>query len=204
MAVQQGALYLARERGWTAFVTMQNHLNLLYREEEREMLPLCKEEGIGVMPWSPLARGRLTRDWDETTERQETDDFGSGLYAASLDADRAVIEAVAAVAAERGVPRAQVALAWVAQKDDGDDADRRRIEARASDRCGRGAFAESVRRRRSRGSKRRMCRMRSPGFNSGWLKRRSITITLWCGKESLIVPDARMALSLPCAAFPRR
>jgi aryl-alcohol dehydrogenase-like predicted oxidoreductase len=111
------ARYLSRERGWTPFVTMQNHLNLLYREEEREMLPLCKDMGIGVMPWSPLARGRLTRDWNETTERQQTDDFGSGLYAASLDADRAVIEAVAAVAAERGVPRAQVALAWVAQKD---------------------------------------------------------------------------------------
>ncbi|SAL60991.1 aldo/keto reductase [Caballeronia terrestris] len=111
------ALYVSRERGWASFVTMQNHLNLLYREEEREMLPLCKDMGIGVMPWSPLARGRLTRDWNETTERQQTDDFGSGLYAASLDADRAVIEAVAAVAAERGVPRAQVALAWVAQKD---------------------------------------------------------------------------------------
>ncbi|SAL59615.1 aldo/keto reductase [Caballeronia telluris] len=110
------ALYTARERGFTPFVTMQNHLNLLYREEEREMLPLCEDMGIGVMPWSPLARGRLTRDWNESSERQQTDDFGSGLYERSLEADRAVIEAVAAVAAERGVPRAQVALAWVAQK----------------------------------------------------------------------------------------
>jgi aryl-alcohol dehydrogenase-like predicted oxidoreductase len=110
------ALYLARQNGWTEFVSMQNHLNLLHREEEREMLPLCADQQIAVIPWSPLARGRLTRDWDETTERTQTDAFGSGLYKNIGDADRAVVEAVAAVAKARGVPRAQVALAWVAQK----------------------------------------------------------------------------------------
>jgi aryl-alcohol dehydrogenase-like predicted oxidoreductase len=95
---------------------MQNHLNLLNREEEREMLPLCAEMGIGVIPWSPLARGRLTRDYDETSERQQSDVFGNHLYGAMRDADRKVVEAVAEVAKGRGVPRAQVALAWVAQK----------------------------------------------------------------------------------------
>jgi 1-deoxyxylulose-5-phosphate synthase len=109
------AIHTSRANGWTEFRTMQNHLNLLYREEEREMLPLCADQGIGVMPWSPLARGRLTREWNATSERQESDSFGSTLYS-TLDADRAVIEAVAAVAKARGVPRAQVALAWVAQK----------------------------------------------------------------------------------------
>ncbi|WP_250494579.1 aldo/keto reductase [Caballeronia sp. GAWG1-1] len=109
------SLYLSRAKGWTEFKTMQNHLNLLYREEEREMLPLCVDQGIGVLPWSPLARGRLTRDWDATSARQESDAFGSTLYRTD-DADRAVVEAVAAVAQARGVPRAQVALAWVAQK----------------------------------------------------------------------------------------
>jgi aryl-alcohol dehydrogenase-like predicted oxidoreductase len=110
------ALYVADLHGWTRFVTMQNHLNLLYREEEREMLPLCRAEGIGVIPWSPLARGRLTRDWNETSERQETDLFGKTLYTATLEADRQVIERVARIASARGVPRARVALAWVAQK----------------------------------------------------------------------------------------
>jgi len=110
------ALYLARQNGWTEFVSMQNHLNLLHREEEREMLPLCEDQKVAVIPWSPLARGRLTRDWDEATERTKTDAFGSGLYKNIGDADRAVVEAVAAVAKARGVPRAQVALAWVAQK----------------------------------------------------------------------------------------
>jgi len=109
------ALHTSRANGWTEFKTMQNHLNLLYREEEREMLPLCADQGIGVMPWSPLARGRLTRDWDATSERQQSDAFGSTLYQ-THDADRAVVEAVAAVAKARNVPRAQVALAWVAQK----------------------------------------------------------------------------------------
>jgi aryl-alcohol dehydrogenase-like predicted oxidoreductase len=110
------ALQLSARHGWTRFVTMQNHVNLLYREEEREMLPLCRAEGIGVIPWSPLARGRLTRDWRETSAREESDEVGKKLYTAAVDADRAVIDAVAAVAAARGVPRAQVALAWVIQK----------------------------------------------------------------------------------------
>jgi len=110
------ALYTADRHGWTRFVSMQNYVNLLYREEEREMLPLCAAEGIGVIPWSPMARGRLTRDWDETSARTETDDFGRTLYAKTGEADRKVVEAVARVAAARGVPRAQVALAWVLAK----------------------------------------------------------------------------------------
>jgi len=104
------ALHVAEAHGWTRFVTMQNHYNLLNREEEREMLPLCADEGIGVIPWSPLARGRLTRDWDETTARSETDQFGRTLYP---DSDRQIVDAVAEVAEARGVSRAQVALAWV-------------------------------------------------------------------------------------------
>jgi 1-deoxyxylulose-5-phosphate synthase len=110
------ALYVADRHGWTRFVTMQDQLNLLYREEEREMLPLCGAEKIGFLPWSPMARGRLTRNWDETTERQENDEFGKMLFAKTLEADRLVIERVATVAKARGVPRAQVALAWVLQK----------------------------------------------------------------------------------------
>jgi aryl-alcohol dehydrogenase-like predicted oxidoreductase len=106
------AQYVAAAHGWTPFVSMQNHYNLLYREEEREMLPLCLDLGVGVIPWSPLARGRLTRDWDAATARSETDEFGRSLY---LDNDRQVVEAVAKVAAERGVSRAQVALAWVSR-----------------------------------------------------------------------------------------
>jgi aryl-alcohol dehydrogenase-like predicted oxidoreductase len=95
---------------------MQNHYNLVYREEEREMLPLCREEGIGVIPWSPLARGRLARAWDAASARSETDEFGKTLYAATADADRKVHERLTEVAAKRGVPLAQVALAWVLQK----------------------------------------------------------------------------------------
>jgi aryl-alcohol dehydrogenase-like predicted oxidoreductase len=110
------ALYLADAHGWTRFVTMQNHYNLLYREEEREMLPLCEAEGIGVIPWSPLARGRLTRDWDASTGRSRTDEYGRKLYTASIDADRQVAERVASIATARGVPRAQVALAWLLHK----------------------------------------------------------------------------------------
>jgi aryl-alcohol dehydrogenase-like predicted oxidoreductase len=106
------ALAIAERRGWTRFVSMQNFVNVLYREEEREMLPLCAAEGIGVIPWSPLARGRLTRDWDESSARSETDEFGKRLYAKSADADRNVVERVAEVASGRGLPRAQVALAW--------------------------------------------------------------------------------------------
>ena len=110
------ALYIADLHGWTRFVTMQNHLNLLYREEEREMLPLCLAEGVGVLPWSPLARGRLTRDWNEATNRTENDEVGKELYAATAAADKLVVDRVAEIAAKRGVPRAQVALAWLAQK----------------------------------------------------------------------------------------
>src|SRR6201996_2517532 len=110
------ALHVAERNGWTRFVTMQNHVNLLYREEEREMLPLCESEGIGVIPWSPLARGRLTRDWDTESARSDTDEFGRTLYAQTEDADRRIVERVSEIAKERGVPRAQVALAWVLQK----------------------------------------------------------------------------------------
>ncbi len=110
------ALHVAEKNGWTRFVSMQNYLNLLYREEEREMLPLCRAEGIAVIPWSPLARGRLTRDWDEHSARTETDEFGKGLYINTANEDRKVVERVAEIAKERGVPRAQIALAWVLQK----------------------------------------------------------------------------------------
>jgi aryl-alcohol dehydrogenase-like predicted oxidoreductase len=110
------ALHLSERHGWARFVSMQNFVNLLYREEEREMLPLCAAEGLGVIPWSPLARGRLTRDWDAVTARAETDEFGKKLFAHTADADRKVVEAVASVAAARGLPRAQVALAWVLAK----------------------------------------------------------------------------------------
>ncbi|HEY2173051.1 MAG TPA: aldo/keto reductase [Mycobacteriales bacterium] len=104
------ALHLADRHGWTRFVTMQNHYNLLYREEEREMLPLCADQGVGVIPWSPLARGKLTRDWDESTARAETDEFGKTLYS---EDDRIIVEAVAEIAHDRGVSRAQIALAWM-------------------------------------------------------------------------------------------
>jgi 1-deoxyxylulose-5-phosphate synthase len=110
------ALAIAERRGFTRFVSMQNYVNLLYREEEREMLPLCAAERIGVIPWSPLARGRLARDWDDRSARSETDEFGKRLYAKSADADGKVVERVTQVAAGRGVPRAQVALAWLLGK----------------------------------------------------------------------------------------
>ena len=108
------AVYTQRMNGWTEFVSMQDHVNLLNREEEREMLPFCYDEGIAVMPWSPLARGRLARAWDETTERIASDEFGKTLY---QDSDRAIVDAVGRVAADRGVPRAQVALAWLLAKE---------------------------------------------------------------------------------------
>jgi 1-deoxyxylulose-5-phosphate synthase len=110
------ALHVAERHGWTRFVSMQNYVNLLYREEEREMLPLCKAEGIGVIPWSPLARGRLTRDWQETSTRSESDQFAKLLYSRTEEADRLVALRVKEIAEERGLPRAQVALAWVLQK----------------------------------------------------------------------------------------
>ena len=110
------ALYTSRLNGWTEFVSMQDHVNLLSREEEREMLPLCVDQGIAVMPWSPMARGRLTRAWNETSSRTETDEYGKTLYTQFPDSDRQIIDQVSAVATARGVPRAQVALAWVLQK----------------------------------------------------------------------------------------
>jgi len=110
------ALYTADRHGWTRFVSMQPHYNLLYREEEREMLPLCRDQQIAVIPWSPLARGRLTRDWQANTSRMESDEVGKELYTATANADRSVIERVAEIAQERGIPRAQVALAWLAQQ----------------------------------------------------------------------------------------
>jgi 1-deoxyxylulose-5-phosphate synthase len=110
------ALYISRAHGWTQFISMQNHLNLLYREEEREMLPLCTDQKIAVLPWSPLARGRLARAADETTERNRTDNVTPQLYDQTAEADRLVIDAVGAVASRRGVPRAQVALAWLLLK----------------------------------------------------------------------------------------
>jgi aryl-alcohol dehydrogenase-like predicted oxidoreductase len=104
------AQYTADRNGWTRFVTMQNHYNLIYREEEREMLPLCADQGVGVIPWSPLARGRLTRGWDEASARSATDEFGARLYG---DSDRGIVERVAAIADRRSVPMARIALAWL-------------------------------------------------------------------------------------------
>ncbi|MGA3132947.1 MAG: aldo/keto reductase [Terracidiphilus sp.] len=110
-------LYLADRHNWTRFVSMQNHYNLLYREEEREMIGLCQSEGIAVIPWSPLARGRLTRAWkSETTNRTETDAFGKTLYAGTEEADHAVVDRLGDVAEKRGIPRAQIALAWLLAK----------------------------------------------------------------------------------------
>jgi aryl-alcohol dehydrogenase-like predicted oxidoreductase len=111
------ALYLTDRHGWSRFVTMQPHYNLLYREEEREMLPLCLDQGIGVLPWSPLARGKLARPWDaEATKRSETDGYAKSLYTKSADADRRVVDRLGELAAARGVPRAQLALAWLLTK----------------------------------------------------------------------------------------
>jgi 1-deoxyxylulose-5-phosphate synthase len=112
------ALYLADLRGWTRFVSMQPHYNLIYREEEREMFGLCEAEGIGVIPWSPLARGKLARPWQDepSTARAGSDAYGNTLYAKTADADRTIIERVNEIASQRGVPPAQVALAWVLQK----------------------------------------------------------------------------------------
>ncbi|SEO06341.1 aldo/keto reductase [Actinacidiphila rubida] len=107
------ALFTADRHGWTRFVSMQNHYNLLYREEEREMLPLCQDQGVAVIPWSPLARGRLTRPWDATTARTETDEFGRTLY---HDSDRVIVERVAELAERRGLPPARIALAWLAAR----------------------------------------------------------------------------------------
>jgi aryl-alcohol dehydrogenase-like predicted oxidoreductase len=113
----QKALHVAEKHGWTRFVSMQDHLNLIYREEEREMLPLCREEKIGVIPYSPLASGRLTRDWSsESTLRSETDQIAKTKYDATADTDRQVVERVAEVADKHEVPRVHIALAWLLQK----------------------------------------------------------------------------------------
>jgi hypothetical protein len=109
-------LGVAEKHGWTRFVSMQNLVNLLYREEEREMLPLCAAEGIGVIPWSPQARGKLSRDWDYTSIRTETDEAFGRLFAKTEEADRKVADRVAEVAKARGVPRAQIALGWLLSK----------------------------------------------------------------------------------------
>lgn len=106
-------LYTQRLNGWVEFVSMQDHVNLLYREEEREMLPFCADEGIAVMPWSPLARGRLARAWGEATGRIATDEVGKGLY---RESDAAIVDALGKVAEAKGAPRAQVALAWLLHK----------------------------------------------------------------------------------------
>ncbi|WP_129689513.1 aldo/keto reductase [Gottfriedia acidiceleris] len=111
------ALHVADKNGWTKFVSMQNHLNLIYREEEREMLPLCKEEKIGVIPYSPLASGRLTRDWSNTTLRSETDETQKSKYGATENTDRLVVERVAEIAEKLGVSRSQIALAWLLHKE---------------------------------------------------------------------------------------
>lgn len=110
------ALYLADLHGWTRFVSMQPHYNLLYREEEREMLQLCAGEGVGVIPWSPLARGRLARPWATASVRVDSDEYGKQIYAATEDADRKVVDAVDTLAARRDLPNAQIALAWLLSK----------------------------------------------------------------------------------------
>ena len=111
------SLYLSRMHGWTRFVSMQNHYNLLYREEEREMMGLCRSENIAVLPWSPLARGRLTRPWQsETTKRVESDVFGNNMYSKTEDADRKVVDALSHLAEQRGAPLAQVSMAWLLSK----------------------------------------------------------------------------------------
>jgi aryl-alcohol dehydrogenase-like predicted oxidoreductase len=109
------ALYLAEHHGWARFVSMQNHYNLLYREEEREMTALCRDKGVGMIPWSPLARGRLARgaSSSEATSQSKTDRFGKALYDATADADARILERLDSVAKARGVPNAQVALAWL-------------------------------------------------------------------------------------------
>jgi len=113
----QKALYVSEKHGWTRFVSMQNHLNLIYREEEREMVPLCREEKIGLIPYSPLASGRLTREWSsESTLRAETDQIAKGKYDSTSDVDQQVVERVAELAGKHGVPRSQIALAWLLQK----------------------------------------------------------------------------------------
>ncbi|MEK4329342.1 aldo/keto reductase [Paenibacillus sp. FSL R7-0312] len=108
----------AERNGWIRFMAMENRLNLLYREEEREMLPLCKDQGVGITPYLPLAAGRLTRDWDQRTERSENDQVAKAMFIRTEEADRKVAQRVAEVAANRGLPRAQIALAWLLHKEE--------------------------------------------------------------------------------------
>lgn len=105
------------KNGWTRFVSMQNHLNLIYHEEEREMMPLCRDQKIASTPYSPLASGRLIRDWSESTHRSETDQVQKSKYDATADADRLIVERVAPLAEQRGVPRIHIALSWLLQKE---------------------------------------------------------------------------------------
>src|SRR5690606_15253254 len=110
----QKALHVAEQHGWTRFVSMQDHLNLIYREEEREMLPLCRAEGIGVIPYSPLAAGRLTRDWTaDSSLRAQTDQIAIGKYDATADTDRQIVARVTELSEKHGVARSQIALAWL-------------------------------------------------------------------------------------------
>ena len=113
----QKALHVAETHDWTRFVSMQNHYNLIYREEEREMMPLCQEEKIAVTPYSPLASGRLARPWSETTARLESDAIAKQKYDATADADKIVVERVAKIAEKHGVPRAHISLAWLLHKE---------------------------------------------------------------------------------------
>jgi 1-deoxyxylulose-5-phosphate synthase len=108
--------HVAERNGWTRFISMQPQYNLLYREEEREMLPLCADQGVGVIPWSPMARGRLTRDWSETTKRTENDAFALKMYQSAADQDEKVVKVVQEIAQKHGVPRVHVALAWLLTK----------------------------------------------------------------------------------------
>ena len=111
------ALNVADAHGWSRFVSMQNHYNLIYREEEREMMPLLRAQGMASTPYSPLAAGRLTRDWSDTTKRFETDTIARGKYDATESTDRRIVEEVGRIAQEHGVPRVQIALAWLLSKE---------------------------------------------------------------------------------------
>lgn len=113
----QKALHIAKKNGWTKFISMQNHMNLIYREEEREMMPLCKDAGIAVTPYSPLAGGKLTRDVNETTFRSKTDEIAKKKYGNMVEADKVIIDRVATVAKKYGVKRVQIALAWLLNKE---------------------------------------------------------------------------------------
>ena len=110
------AQHVAERNGWTCFISMQPQLNLVYREEEREMIPLCIDQGVAVIPWSPLGRGMLTRSWNEKTERSETDQISRLIYDATAEQNHKIVEAVAQVSSDRGLPMAQIAMAWLLGK----------------------------------------------------------------------------------------